>query len=116
MKNYGIYLSIIVKICIVLILLMLPFVTITYKTSGAVDLFWQKTSFYTPLLKRNQAEFVSRTDDIISDICYLLAAFILRTTVKRKESIARKVFLFIMLGAIANMIGQIIGLGIAGLR
>ena len=116
MKNYGIYLSIIVKICIVLILLMLPFVTITYKTSGAVDLFWQKTSFYTSLTKRNQAEFVSRTDDIISDICYLLAAFILRTTVKRKESIARKVFLFMMLGAIANMIGQIIGLGIAGLR
>jgi hypothetical protein len=84
MKNYGIYLSIIVKICIVLILLMLPFVTITYKTSGAVDLFWQKTSFYTSLTKRNQAEFVSRTDDIISDICYLLAAFILRTTVKKR--------------------------------
>ena len=116
MKNYRTYLSITLKICIVLILLMLPFVTITYKTSGAVDLFWQKTSFYTSLTKRNQAEFVSRTDDIISDICYLLVAFILRSTVKRKESIARKVFLFIMLGAIANMIGQIIGLGIAGLR
>ncbi len=116
MKNYRIYLSIIVKICVVLILLLLPFVIVTYENSGAVDLFWQNASFYTSLAKRNQVEFVSRTGDIISDICYLLVAFILRTTVKRKESIARKVFLFMMLGAIANMIGQIIGLGIAGLR
>ena len=116
MKNYRIYLSIIVKICVVLILLLLPFVIVTYENSGAVDLFWQNASFYTSLAKRNQLEFVSRTGDIISDICYLLVAFILRTTVKRKESIARKVFLFMMLGAIANMIGQIIGLGIAGLR
>ena len=116
MKNYRIYLSIIVKICVVLILLLLPFVIVTYENSGAVDLFWHNASFYTSLAKRNQVEFVSRTGDIISDICYLLVAFILRTTVKRKESIARKVFLFMMLGAIANMIGQIIGLGIAGLR
>ena len=113
MKNYRTYLSITLKICVVLILLLLPFVIVTYENSGAVDLFWQKTSFYTSLTKRNQVEFVSRTDDIISDVCYLLAVLILRTTIKKKESMARKVFLFIVALAIADMLGQIIGLGIA---
>ena len=92
---------------------MLPFVIISYETSGAVDLFWQKTRFYTSLAKRNQVEFISRTDDIISDVCYLLAVLILRITIKKKESMARKVFLFIVALAIADMLGQIIGLGIA---
>jgi hypothetical protein len=113
MKNYRTYLSIILKICIVLILLMPPFVIITYKNLGAVDSFWQKASFYTSLAKSNQAEFVSRTGNIISDICYLLAMLILRTTIKKKESMARKVFLFIAILGIADMLGQIIGLGIA---
>ncbi|MGX7009238.1 hypothetical protein SAMN02746068_01258 [Lactococcus chungangensis CAU 28 = DSM 22330] len=116
MKNYRTYLSITLKICIVLILLMLPFVIISYETSGAVDLFWQKTRFYTSLAKRNQVEFISRTDDIISDVCYLLAVLILRITIKKKESMARKVFLFIAVLGIADMLGQIVGLGIAGLR
>ena len=113
MKNYRTYLSITLKICIVLILLMLPFVIISYETSGAVDLFWQKTRFYTSLAKRNQVEFISRTDDIISDVCYLLAVLILRITIKKKESMARKVFLFIAVLAIADMLGQIVGWVIA---
>ncbi|MGB4792796.1 MAG: hypothetical protein WBP35_05750 [Lactococcus chungangensis] len=113
MKNYRTYLSITLKICIVLILLMLPFVIISYETSGAVDLFWQKTRFYTSLAKRNQVEFISRTDDIISDVCYLLAVLILRITIKKKESMARKVFLFIAVLGIADMLGQIVGWVIA---
>ena len=92
---------------------MLPFVIISYETSGAVDLFWQKTRFYTSLAKRNQVEFISRTDDIISDVCYLLAVLILRITIKKKESMARKVFLFIAVLAIADMLGQIVGWVIA---
>ncbi|MFZ2647959.1 MAG: hypothetical protein WAX43_06465 [Lactococcus chungangensis] len=113
MKNYRTYLSITLKICAVLILLMLPFVIISYETSGAVDLFWQKTRFYTSLAKRNQVEFISRTDDIISDVCYLLAVLILRITIKKKESMARKVFLFIAVLGIADMLGQIVGWVIA---
>jgi hypothetical protein len=73
--------------------------------------FGKRLAFTPPLLKKS-SKFVSRTDDIISDVCYHSCVNLTHYYQEEKESM-RKVLLFIVALAIADMLGQIIGLGIA---
>lgn len=117
MKKYRSYLLLTLKICLSLFLFIIPFIISTYEISGTIDLLWKNNNFYISLSNTKQIAFVSRTDDIISDICYLVALLILHRSIKPERlSLTNKVLLFVTALGIADIIGQLIGLGILILK